>query len=420
MEFRGAHLRYVDGLRAIAVLAVILYHALCVAAWAPPLVGTAPQMDPVWWFAKLASKGAHGVDLFFVISGLCLSYPALARIRAGRESRFDCRDFVAKRMVRILPPYYIATGIVIAAVLLTTHFGSPVPRAVGTDFSPFSIFKQLLFFDRAALFVNDSFWTLSVEFRWYLVFPILLLLYVRSPRAFLALLAACVVAYNCTRLRAIDIGTLPAFMLGIVAADLQIVGPRFARFALPATVVAFWWALLLEPFSSVPSSFGLADVAGNYTQTNVGWQLAAFAFVVASGRTAWLRRLLEIPMLCGIGVACYGIYLVHQPIIGAWAELAGAHFDPALGFAASVVFALAGGLLFSYLADRPFAGGPARRVLVRALSKPLASAFAFLGIAGRIDLTSSPGPKPVEFLPSGDALRPGLAMELRGSHPGSA
>jgi peptidoglycan/LPS O-acetylase OafA/YrhL len=341
---------------------------------------------PTWWFATLAAKGSHGVDLFFVISGFCLAYPALARLRGGGNTTFDVRGFFAKRIARIVPPYYAAIAIVVAAALLAVHAGLNWPSAVGKDLSPVSILAQLLFLDRHADFVNSSFWTLGIELRWYLAFPFLLLLYVRSTRLFFALLVACVIAYNFTQLRAIDIGTLPGFMLGIVAADWQVAKHRFARYAAFGLLLSFDLALLLEPFASAPSRFGHSDDVGFFIQTNIGWQLASFFFVVAAGHLGWLRRALEIPMLCAIGVCAYGIYLVHQPIISAWDRNAGAHMGPIPNFTGSVALALAGGFLFSYLAEQPFLAERVRTRILRALDKPLASAFTLAGLTDRLEL----------------------------------
>jgi peptidoglycan/LPS O-acetylase OafA/YrhL len=222
------------------------------------------------------------------------------------------------------------------------------------------------------------------------------------------------VAYNFTSLRAIDIGTLPGFMLGIVAADWRAVTHRLTRFALPAVFVAFCFALLLEPFSSVPSRFGLADLAGYWAQTNIGWQLAAFAFVVAAGHVAWLRKLLELPILCGIGAAAYGIYLVHQPIVSAWGESAGKHLDPLSNIAGSVFLALAGGLLFSYIAERPFLAERTRNRLLLGLKKPIGRGFALAGIPAGIELASGLGLTSRPLSPSVDVLQKPFEMEVHG------
>ncbi|MGZ3506238.1 MAG: acyltransferase family protein [Vulcanimicrobiaceae bacterium] len=64
---------YIDGLRAVAVLSVVTYHA---GKYAPAsFVSLASPLSVV------LRQCYHGVDLFFVISGFCLAYPTLARLR---------------------------------------------------------------------------------------------------------------------------------------------------------------------------------------------------------------------------------------------------------------------------------------------------------------------------------------------------
>jgi peptidoglycan/LPS O-acetylase OafA/YrhL len=405
----------VDGLRAIAILAVIVYHAVSEAGWAFPWLAAPLQLAPIWWLTTLASKGSHGVDLFFVISGFCLAYPSLARLRSGGKAAFDVRAFFAKRIARIVPPYYAAIVVIVLGVIVAGHFGIARPSAVARVFSPLSIVRQLLFLDHNVDLVNRSFWTLAVELRWYLAFPLLLLLYVRSERAFLALLAGCVIAFNFTQLRAVDIGTLPGFMLGIVAADWHIRRHRLAAFSMLGLLISVDVALLLEPFASVPSRFGTNDEAGFYVQTNAGWQLASFFFVVAAGRFAWLRKLLEFPALCFIGLSAYGIYLVHQPIISMWDRNAGANVSPLANVAVAIGLSLVGGLAFSYLAEHPFLTERVRTRLLAALQSPLARGFALAGIPNRMELAGLASDVRVPERGAGfDAPPPAAAREL---HP---
>jgi peptidoglycan/LPS O-acetylase OafA/YrhL len=378
-----------DGLRAFAVIAVIFYHAICSAAWALPWLTAPMSANPAWWFSTLASKGSHGVDLFFVISGYCLSYPVLASVRNSGTGRFDLMGFLAKRMVRILPPFYIAFALCTLWMLFAVKAGLSEP-ATGLDFSPLALGRQLLFLDRGAVFPSGSFWTLAIEFRWYLAFPLVLALYVRSQRAFLSLLVACIVAFNLTSLRAIDVATLPAFMLGIVAADWQIAGHRLRRYAPMLFLVALDLALVLEPYSSEPSRLGRADDVGFFVQTNLGWQLASFSLVVAAGALPALRRLFEWRPLCAVGVAAYSIYLTHQPVEYAWGQSAGRHAAPFVHLAVDLGLSIAVGFAFWYVGERPFVERRSRARLVAALIGPLTRALSFAGLPQRFELAGSP------------------------------
>ncbi len=85
-------------------------------------------------------------------------------------------------------------------------------------------------------------------------------------------------------------------------------------------------------------------------------------------------------------MCAYGIYLVHQPIISLWDRNGGAQLGPVANFTSAVCFALAGGFAFSYAGERPFLADGMRKRMVGVLERPLAGAFAFLGLPVRLDL----------------------------------
>jgi peptidoglycan/LPS O-acetylase OafA/YrhL len=329
---------YIDGLRAIAVLSVLIEHAS---------IGTA---DPAKMPGFLLRCGMHGVDLFFVISGFCLSYPTLAALHQKGQATFDVGAFACRRIVRIVPPYYVAIAALAAAAVF-----------VGARLNASDILAQLLFFDRGgqAHMLNSSFWTLPVEFRWYVLFPLLLYIWTRSRRAFalIAILAACSTA---TKAWSEDILILPAFMMGIVAADLQCARPRWAVFSLPLAA-----CLAALGMFTTPANWD------NYAYPT--WQAAALFFVVAAGSVPVVTKILSMRVLSQIGVASYSIYLVHGPVIdfalrhGAYAPVAGAA-------------GLTAGFLFWFVAERPFVEGPLRERISNELRAFIPRWITFAGL----------------------------------------
>jgi peptidoglycan/LPS O-acetylase OafA/YrhL len=376
---------YIDGLRAVAVLAVILHHV----GGKTGLSGAA---------ARVVNEGAHGVDLFFVLSGFCLAFPTLAKLARNGAAAFDVADFGAKRLVRILPPFYIATAAMVVVYALPHVLRH---QAVSTSVPPLrDLVASLLFLDERVQFINGAFWTLMVEFRWYFAFPLLLLLWVRAPRAFFAVGIASFVLYHFTRARGVDLGTLPGFMLGIVAADLQLGGAatrgwgeHVKRWALPAAVACAALGVAVERQATIPGLNG-SDVLFAYQPTILGWQLAVFFLVVAAGSIGALRGLLAIRPLVATGVASYGLYLVHEPAI----EFVTFRLHGPAVFALATAAALATGFAFWFLAERPFTTGPLRRPLVDRLTPPIAHAIAWLGLGLQIAL-ECPVAVPVEPAP---------------------
>ena len=168
--------RDIDGLRAFAVMGVILHHA-----------GVA-----------LVGSGYAGVDIFFVISGFLIG-----GIVAGEmaEGRFSWRRFYARRARRILPALFLVILVTLVAGWLTMtpeqlrYFG-------GGAISTLVFLSNVWFYNRIDYFNPDAAedplihtWSLAVEEQFYIVLPILLFLIWRfGPRVRVGVLVALAVA----------------------------------------------------------------------------------------------------------------------------------------------------------------------------------------------------------------------------------
>jgi peptidoglycan/LPS O-acetylase OafA/YrhL len=224
--------------------------------------------------------------------------------------------------------------------------------------------RQAAFLDNETRMVNTSFWTLAVELRWYVIFPIALWLWTRSPRVFFAVAVAAFLAFA-TRAGSIDLLVLPAFMLGIVAAYLRIYARPFAAYALPLFVPVFGVVLM-----QTPHSWGFISPFS---------EAAAFLLVVSGGAVAFFERVLSNQALTLVGTASYSIYLVHSPLMGVLEQTGVAPL-----FAA--VAGVCAGLAFWWIVERPVTQAPLRDRLVarlaflkdavRSLDHKLAEGFA--------------------------------------------
>jgi len=150
-----AHRKDIQGLRGLAVLAVVLYHANL------PVPG-----------------GFLGVDVFFVISGFVVTHQIARQVAEG--NRFSFADFYARRIRRLLPIYVV---VVMTCIVLSVIFLSPF----GEQQQAFSTARWSAFFaSNLQLMNNDSYeslvgnpfrhlWSLSVEEQFYLVLPIVVI-----------------------------------------------------------------------------------------------------------------------------------------------------------------------------------------------------------------------------------------------------
>ena len=148
----------IDGLRAIAVIAVILYHLG--VSWIP--------------------DGFLGVDLFFVISGYVITRLLLDSIQ--ERGGLDLRDFYMARIRRLLPPLVF---MIVVTSIVVGIWAPDTTKKFLTD-APFSIFGGMnwwLVFNQQDYFENSGrppllqhTWSLAVEAQFYLLWPLILLL----------------------------------------------------------------------------------------------------------------------------------------------------------------------------------------------------------------------------------------------------
>jgi len=155
------HVPAIDGLRAVAVIAVILYH-----------------LDFSW-----IPGGFLGVDLFFVISGYVITRLLLDSIQ--RSGGLDLRAFYAARFRRLLPPLIFmlfVTTIIVGFWAPDTmrRFLGDAPFAIFGAMNWWLIFRETDYFEsigRPALLQHT--WSLGVEAQFYVVWPLILLLVLR-------------------------------------------------------------------------------------------------------------------------------------------------------------------------------------------------------------------------------------------------
>jgi peptidoglycan/LPS O-acetylase OafA/YrhL len=164
------HILVINSLRGIAAFSVVLYHFIC----------TTQDFVHTDWILETFDYGQRGVQLFFIISGIVIP---LSMIKSD-YSLEHWKHFILKRFIRIEPPYLVA--IAIGIIYLTGR--NFIPGTAAVDLTP-SIrdvglhLGYLVPFFEDAKWINDVFWTLAVEFQYYLILSVLIPLLLSSKWA---------------------------------------------------------------------------------------------------------------------------------------------------------------------------------------------------------------------------------------------
>lgn len=149
----------IDALRALAALAVFVYHLG--QYWR---LNDLPLKLP-----ELVAVGAHGVDLFIVLSGFVLG---LAALRTDRQLLLG--NFLARRGMRLLPSYYVALACAAVIALSPAATWIVAERASAADVAWHVALLQTWSPELLGT-INGSLWSVALEAQLYLLFPLLVL-----------------------------------------------------------------------------------------------------------------------------------------------------------------------------------------------------------------------------------------------------
>jgi peptidoglycan/LPS O-acetylase OafA/YrhL len=385
-----------DGLRGIAVIAVILFH-----------IGTG---DPTLFLPAVSTYlspfrfGFSGVHLFLVLSGFCLTLSRLRRERAGRPSTFP--EYLSARWRRIAPPYYAAIVLYLALPLLALIIGR---EGTGAQFLTIRQLAAHVTFLHGLLpdtiyAINTPFWSLSLEFQFYLALPLLCLAAARvGPVPVIAVVALTSVAWRAILaswwpdqahlVNGFILGRLTEFVLGIgvafwyEAADRKPIG-RLSSIGLTAFVVVF---MSLGMIAVDRGLVHLVDFA-----FGLGFSAILVVVLNAAEHGGLVRRFVENRLLVWAGVISYSLYLTNSLFLGRLAQiyrrlvvLPSVASD--LGLITLMLGAvILGGWIFHVLIERRFLGAPAPRTKRPADAVKLPPMTANLLEAGTMANTTPP------------------------------
>jgi peptidoglycan/LPS O-acetylase OafA/YrhL len=358
--------REIDGLRAVAVVPVILFHA----------------------GFGIFGGGFVGVDVFFVISGYLITGLILQDLERGA---FSLTRFYERRARRILPALFL---VMLCCLPFAWMWMSPSQaKNFAQSVVAVSLFvSNVLFWRESGYFDSASdekpllhTWSLAVEEQYYIIFPLLILVLWRiGGRAWTL---ACIAAISAASLAASELMAesrptanfylLPTRAWELLAGSIcAFVQQRRGRgrneaLALIGLAAIVFSILVYDAGTPFPSLWALVPVGGT-----------ALIILFAEGtRTA---RLLSLRGFVGIGLISYSAYLWHQPLF-AFARIRSPHEPEPWLMAGLAAAALAlAGLSWRYV-EQPFRGKAPLlpgRAPVFAASAAAAAAFVGFGVYG--------------------------------------
>jgi peptidoglycan/LPS O-acetylase OafA/YrhL len=303
----GTRLAFADGLRAIAALWVVFFH-LSISNH----IDLIKEKTPKWIVTFFFEWGYLGVPIFFVLSGFVMAYTV-------RNIEIDCTmawRFLARRLIRLTPPYYFA----IAVMLASMYFKAKIlGETIQNQPNLAEIFAHISYLQ---LFFNSNeispvFWTLCYEVQFYIIFIILLLisdtksiLPTLQNKRFLVFGAALIVALpwaahltNASMWRGDFLKHWYSFLTGVVVCWGWLKSGNFRYSAIAYSLVII--------------------LAGCYTQESFTITVGITgALLLASGLLNYMHKWLSWSWIQFVAGISYSLYLLHYPITGVAFRLA--------------------------------------------------------------------------------------------------
>jgi len=305
-SFINQHPKYradIDGLRAIAVLLVVFFHA----------------------YPKVLPGGFIGVDIFFIISGYLITGILINNLS---QSSFSFIDFYSRRIKRIFP----ALSLVLISCLTFGWFAllNDEYRELGKHVvAGAGFYSNLLLWSESGYFDLSSnvkpllhLWSLGIEEQFYLVWPILVWITWHKPRIFWLLLIVLLLSSFSLNLYSLNIDSVGTFYSPFTRLWELLLGGLLAAFhsnanwnhlrpgALQANILAVLGLMLIA----------LASIYLSKHSKFPGWLACLPTFgtilIIFAGPIAWVNRiLLSNRVLVWFGLISFPLYLWHWPLI---------------------------------------------------------------------------------------------------------
>jgi peptidoglycan/LPS O-acetylase OafA/YrhL len=363
-----------DGLRGIAIVLVVWFH-LWQVSWLEP-----------YGLIFIPISGFLGVELFFFLSAFCLSYPYVCAHFDGTDLP-SFRHFAYRRFIKIVPSYVLSLFGVLALAALPgakeswgANIEWPNVGAALVDIGTHLTFIHT-FFDDTYASINGVLWTLGIEVQYYVIFPVLILMFLRAPLSVAGVMTAIAIVYririgHCCVVPVFDhnlgqlFGFFDYFAAGMLCAFaygwLHSKKPQLTRMPRLWTLLALGglvWIVLL--FQNLTLKRWQTDFSDFWLIRNGAFYAAAIAMLGLGSLFAaplW-KKLFVNPVLVFLAAISYNLYLWHQVVfrwVATWPFIPHPHGitrgDPLWAWITTLCglsIALALATLITYAVERP-------------------------------------------------------------------
>jgi peptidoglycan/LPS O-acetylase OafA/YrhL len=294
----------IDGLRFIAIITVLLLHLNTNYKRA------FSHLIPEWYEGSVLDSiflnSGWGVELFFAISGYILSVPFI------RESRYNgskvvLRAYFIRRLTRLEPPFIISlVGIYIASSLFSANnFEESIPHFIAT------LFYSHMFVYGTWSPINPVTWSLETEVQFYILAPLLALLFKSKRKVYLGVLLflffTSMYSVGKPFLKELNLykSIIPSFQwfsIGILIADLSLRFPKWFNKPLIYADVFAWVGIPLLYLCK-------------FYFNQLAFDLVMLIFIISVFKSITFKIFICNRWITTVGGMCYTIYLLHYAII---------------------------------------------------------------------------------------------------------
>ena len=306
-----------DGVRGIAIFLVLIYHYFVIAF--------APASPAAYAFAGLRLSWS-GVDLFFVLSGFLIG----GILIDNQQSSNYFEVFYVRRLCRIFP-LYLFWLLAFCGLLLIRSAESPLPLWSYATFSQNLLMSYHNTFGPSWMLIT---WSLAVEEQFYFTLPFIIRYL--EPRKLPWFLICFILAAPLLRVAlsfSFSSGALAAYVLMPCRADALLLGVLCAWMLRRQQVTQFLTIYRKALYAAfVVLLMGTAAMTIKYTQmvsyrwSNLGYTWLAllyscFLLIIVTERRGIIKTITMSPLLRGLGIIAYGVYLMHYGILSLLHEL---------------------------------------------------------------------------------------------------